>query len=258
MKQGSGYVLQACGITLDFGGVRAVDGFDIAVGPAEISGLIGPNGAGKTTVFNLLTGIYQPDRGSVFVNGSDIRGLPAWRVARLGAARTFQNIRLFSGLSVRDNVKAAMHGTLRCPCLASMLRLPGFYRAERETDEKAEALLRFMDLWEDASRLPGALPTVCSAVWRSAVRLRLSLLCCSLTKPAAGMNGSERAELAARIRSIRDSLGIAVLLIEHDMHLVMELCQTVTVADHGRCIARGTPQEVRRSPAVIEAYLGRS
>lgn len=258
MKQGSGYVLQACGITLDFGGVRAVDGFDIAVGPAEISGLIGPNGAGKTTVFNLLTGIYQPDRGSVFVNGSDIRGLPAWRVARLGAARTFQNIRLFSGLSVRDNVKAAMHGTLRCPCLASMLRLPGFYRAERETDEKAEALLRFMDLWEDASRLPGALPygvqrrvEICRALAAEPAVLLLD-------EPAAGMNGSERAELAARIRSIRDSLGIAVLLIEHDMHLVMELCQTVTVADHGRCIARGTPQEVRRSPAVIEAYLGRS
>ena len=250
-------VLDVRNLGIDFGGLTAVDGFSITVGPTEISGLIGPNGAGKTTIFNLLTGVYQPTRGSVLINGIDIKGMPTHKVNKLGIARTFQNIRLFSDMSALDNVKVGMHNEIKCSFLASLLHLPSYYRAEATANQKAMELLDFMGLADVADVKAGSLPY---GVQRRLVIVRALATNPSiilLDEPAAGMNPSETTELMHQIRRIRDTFHIAIFLIEHDMNLVMNVCEAIAVVNYGKIIAKGTPEEVRNNPAVIEAYLGR-
>ena len=250
-------VLDVRNLGIDFGGLTAVDSFNITIGPTEISGLIGPNGAGKTTIFNLLTGVYQPTRGSVLVNGIDIKGMPIHKVNKLGIARTFQNIRLFTDMTALDNVKVGMHNHIRCSFVESLLHLPSFKKAEEKANARAMELLDFMGLKEFADVKAGSLPY--------GVQRRLEIVralasypsIILLDEPAAGMNPSETAELMHQIRRIRDTFHIAIFLIEHDMNLVMNVCEAIAVVNYGRIIAKGTPEEIRSNPAVIEAYLGK-
>lgn len=250
-------VLDVRNLGIDFGGLTAVDGFSITVGPTEISGLIGPNGAGKTTIFNLLTGVYQPTRGSVLINGIDIKGMPTHKVNKLGIARTFQNIRLFSDMSALDNVKVGMHNEIKCSFLASLLHLPSYYRAEATANQKAMELLDFMGLADVADVKAGSLPYGVQRRLEIVRALATNPSIILLDEPAAGMNPSETTELMHQIRRIRDTFHIAIFLIEHDMNLVMNVCEAIAVVNYGKIIAKGTPEEVRNNPAVIEAYLGR-
>ena len=250
-------VLDVRNLGIDFGGLTAVDGFNITIGPTEISGLIGPNGAGKTTIFNLLTGVYQPTRGSVLVNGIDIKGMPIHKVNKLGIARTFQNIRLFTDMTALDNVKVGMHHEIKCSFLESLLHLPSYRRAEKKADEKALELLDFMGLKDVAHVKAGSLPYGVQRRLEIVRALASNPSIILLDEPAAGMNPSETTELMHQIRRIRDTFHIAIFLIEHDMNLVMNVCETIAVVNYGRIIAKGTPEEIREDPAVIEAYLGR-
>ena len=250
-------VLDVRNLGIDFGGLTAVDGFSITVGPTEISGLIGPNGAGKTTIFNLLTGVYQPTRGSVLINGIDIKGMPTHKVNKLGIARTFQNIRLFSDMSALDNVKVGMHNEIKCSFLASLLHLPSYYRAEATANQKAMELLDFMGLADVADVKAGSLPYGVQRRLEIVRALATNPSIILLDEPAAGMNPSETTELMHQIRRRRDTFHIAIFLIEHDMNLVMNVCEAIAVVNYGKIIAKGTPEEVRNNPAVIEAYLGR-
>ncbi len=250
-------VLDVRNLGIDFGGLTAVDGFNITVGPTEISGLIGPNGAGKTTIFNLLTGVYQPPRGSVLINGIDIKGMPTHKVNRLGIARTFQNIRLFTDMTALDNVKVGMHHAIKCSFLSSLLHLPSYYKAEKKANEKAMELLDFMGLADVADVKAGSLPYGVQRRLEIVRALATNPSIILLDEPAAGMNPSETAELMHQIRRIRDTFHIAIFLIEHDMNLVMNVCEAIAVVNYGRLIAKGTPDEIRANPAVIEAYLGK-
>ena len=250
-------VLDVRNLGIDFGGLTAVDGFNITVGPTEISGLIGPNGAGKTTIFNLLTGVYQPTRGSVLINGVDIKGMPTHKVNRLGIARTFQNIRLFSDMTALDNVKVGMHHDIKCSFLGSLLHLPSYYKAEKKANKKAMELLDFMGLADVAAVKAGSLPYGVQRRLEIVRALATDPSIILLDEPAAGMNPSETTELMHQIRRIRDTFHIAIFLIEHDMNLVMNVCEAIAVVNYGRLIAKGTPEEIRANPAVIEAYLGK-
>ena len=250
-------VLDVRNLGIDFGGLTAVDSFNITIGPTEIAGLIGPNGAGKTTIFNLLTGVYQPTRGSVLVNGIDIKGMPVHKVNKLGIARTFQNIRLFSEMTALDNVKVGMHNEIKCSFLASLFRLPSYYRAEAAANLKAMELLEFMGLADVADQKAGSLPYGVQRRLEIVRALATNPSIILLDEPAAGMNPSETTELMHQIRRIRDTFHIAIFLIEHDMNLVMNVCETIAVVNYGRLIAKGTPDEIRENPAVIEAYLGK-
>ena len=250
-------VLDVRNLGIDFGGLTAVDSFNITLGPTEISGLIGPNGAGKTTIFNLLTGVYQPTRGSVLVNGIDIKGMPVHKVNKLGIARTFQNIRLFSEMTALDNVKVGMHNEIKCSFLASLLRLPSYYRAEAAANLKAMELLDFMGLADVADQKAGSLPYGVQRRLEIVRALATNPSIILLDEPAAGMNPSETTELMHQIRRIRDTFHIAIFLIEHDMNLVMNVCEAIAVVNYGKIIAKGTPEEIRTNPAVIEAYLGK-
>ena len=250
-------VLDVRNLGIDFGGLTAVDGFNITIGPTEISGLIGPNGAGKTTIFNLLTGVYQPPRGSVLINGIDIKGMPTHKVNRLGIARTFQNIRLFTDMTALDNVKVGMHHAIKCSFLSSLLHLPSYYKAEKKANEKAMELLDFMGLADVADVKAGSLPYGVQRRLEIVRALATNPSIILLDEPAAGMNPSETTELMHQIRRIRDTFHIAIFLIEHDMNLVMNVCEAIAVVNYGRLIAKGTPDEIRANPAVIEAYLGK-
>ena len=255
--QGKQPVLDVRNLGIDFGGLTAVDNFNITIGPTEISGLIGPNGAGKTTIFNLLTGVYQPTRGSVLVNGIDIKGMPVHKVNKLGIARTFQNIRLFTDMTALDYVKVGMHNHIKCSFVESLLHLPSYKKAEKKADERAMELLEFMGLAEFADVKAGSLPYGVQRRQEIVRALASNPSIILLDEPAAGMNPSETAELMHQIRRIRDTFHIAIFLIEHDMNLVMNVCEAIAVVNYGRSIAKGTPEEIRSNPAVIEAYLGK-
>ena len=250
-------VLDVRNLGIDFGGLTAVDGFNMTIGPTEISGLIGPNGAGKTTIFNLLTSVYQPTRGSILLKGIDTKGMSTAKVNRMGIARTFQNIRLFTEMSALDNVKVGMHNSIKCGFVASLLRLPAYYKAEKAANKKAMELLEFMGLADVAHVKAGSLPYGVQRRLEIARALATDPAIILLDEPAAGMNPSETEELMHQIRRIRDTFQIAIFLIEHDMNLVMNVCEGIVVVNYGRVIAKGTPEQIKNNPAVIEAYLGR-
>jgi len=250
-------VLDVRNLGIDFGGLTAVDGFNMTIGPTEISGLIGPNGAGKTTIFNLLTSVYQPTRGSILVNGIDTKGMTTAKVNRLGVARTFQNIRLFTDMSALDNVKVGMHNSIKCGFISSLLRLPPYFKAEKEANKKAMELLEFMGLADIADVKAGSLPYGVQRRLEIARALATNPSIILLDEPAAGMNPTETEELMHQIRRIRDTFQIAIFLIEHDMNLVMNVCEGIVVVNYGRIIAKGTPEQIKNNPAVIEAYLGK-
>lgn len=250
-------ILEVHRLGIDFGGLHAVEDFSIMLGRTEISGLIGPNGAGKTTVFNLLTNVYQPTHGVILIDGIDTRGKKTWRLNQLGIARTFQNIRLFSKLSVEDNVKIGLHNACQSSLAASMLRLPSYWSAEKKAHETAMELLSIFDMQHMASWESGSLPYGAQRRLEIVRALATSPKVLLLDEPAAGMNPSETAELMQNIKKIRDTFHLAILLIEHDMNLVMGICEGIAVLNYGKIIAKGTPDEIKSNPLVIEAYLGR-
>lgn len=250
-------ILEVHRLGIDFGGLHAVEDFSIMLGRSEISGLIGPNGAGKTTVFNLLTNVYQPTHGVILIDGIDTRGKKTWQLNQLGIARTFQNIRLFSKLSVEDNVKIGLHNACQSSLAASMLRLPSYWSAEKKAHETAMELLSIFDMQHMASWESGSLPYGAQRRLEIVRALATSPKVLLLDEPAAGMNPSETAELMQNIKKIRDTFHLAILLIEHDMNLVMGICEGIAVLNYGKIIAKGTPDEIKSNPLVIEAYLGR-
>ncbi len=250
-------ILDVRELGIDFGGLTAVDGFNLMIGRNEITGLIGPNGAGKTTVFNLLTNVYQPTRGSILIDGMPTAGKKTYQVNRMGVARTFQNIRLFKDLSVIDNVKVGLHESMKYNLAASVFRLPNYWKEEKQTTERAMELLDIFHMTSLANTTAGSLPYGAQRRLEIIRALATNPKLLLLDEPAAGMNPSETAELTDTIRRIRDEFNIAVLLIEHDMSLVMGICEGIAVLNFGRIIAKGTPEEIRNNPQVIEAYLGK-
>ena len=250
-------ILECRHLGVDFGGLTAVDDFNMAIGRTEIAGLIGPNGAGKTTVFNLLTKVYQPTRGTVMIDGRDTAGKSTAQVSHMGVARTFQNIRLFGNLTVEDNVKVGLHERVKYSALSGVLRLPSYWRREREAHERALELLSIFDMQDMADHQAGSLPYGAQRRLEIVRALATGPSLLLLDEPAAGMNPSETAELMNNIRKIRDTFQIAIMLIEHDMNLVMGVCEGICVLNFGRIIAKGTPDDIQANQAVIEAYLGK-
>jgi branched-chain amino acid transport system ATP-binding protein len=249
-------ILETRKLGISFGGLKAVSDFNIRIFQGELVGLIGPNGAGKTTVFNLLTGVYVPTEGTVLLDGVPLNGKKTHQFVQAGIARTFQNIRLFKEMSVLENVKVACTKDMDYGLLAASLRTPKFWRTEKAVTEKAFSLLEICNL-ADAAYLPAAsLPYGRQRKLEIARALATDMKVLLLDEPAAGMNPTETAELLACIQTIREKFGIAILLIEHDMALVMNVCERIQVIDYGQTIASGTPDEIATNPRVIAAYLG--
>ncbi len=250
-------ILECRHLGIDFGGLTAVDDFNLIVGKTEIAGLIGPNGAGKTTVFNLLTKVYQPTRGTIMIDGIDTHGMNTVKLSQLGVARTFQNIRLFDNLTVEDNVKLGLHSSINYSMIDGILRLPNYRKQEKIAHERAMELLSIFDMAHMANWKAGSLPYGAQRRLEIVRALGTNPSLLLLDEPAAGMNPSETAELMENIVKIRDTFQIAILLIEHDMNLVMGICEGICVLSFGKVIAKGTPDQIKSNQTVIEAYLGR-
>ena len=249
-------ILDVRELGIDFGGLTAVDNFNLMIGRNEIAGLIGPNGAGKTTVFNLLTNVYQPTRGSILIDGMPTAGKKTYQVNRMGVARTFQNIRLFKELSVIDNIKVGLHESMKYNLASSLLRMPNYWKEEKQCTERALELLDIFHMADLANAQAGSLPYGAQRRLEIMRALATSPKLLLLDEPAAGMNPQETEELTAFIGEIREKFKITILLIEHHMNLVMGISDRIYVLDFGKLIAHGTPAEIQKNQRVIDAYLG--
>ncbi len=249
-------MLNVTNLSISFGGLRAVSGFNLDIKKGQLYGLIGPNGAGKTTVFNLLTGVYKPDEGIIKLDGQDITGRKTIDINKAGIARTFQNIRLFSQMSVLDNVKVGLHNHHHYNTIEGILRLPRYRKVEKEMDEQAMELLKVFELQDHADYLAANLPYGQQRKLEIARALATDPKLLLLDEPAAGMNPNETQELMDTIRFVRDKFDMTILLIEHDMKLVSGICEELTVLNFGKVLAQGVTSDVLNDPQVITAYLG--
>ena len=249
-------ILKVSNIGISFGGLHAVDDFSLSIKKGQLYGLIGPNGAGKTTVFNLLTGVYKPDMGSVVLDGENITGKSVVQINKSGIARTFQNIRLFGKLSVLDNVKIGLHNIYKYPAIDGVLKLPVYFKKEKLMNERAMELLKVFELDSEADTLASNLPYGKQRKLEIARALATNPKLLLLDEPAACMNPNETNELVDTISFIRDKFDITILLIEHDMKLVSSICEELTVLNFGKVLVQGETKEVLNNPEVIKAYLG--
>jgi branched-chain amino acid transport system ATP-binding protein len=249
-------LLDVKNLSISFGGLRAVDSFELTIEQGELYGLIGPNGAGKTTVFNLLTGVYKPTEGIILLDGKNITGHKTAQINHEGIARTFQNIRLFKDMSVLDNVKAGLHQHYKYSTASGIFRLPGYYRMEKKMNERAMELLSVFELDKEADYLASNLPYGKQRKLEIARALATEPKLLLLDEPAAGMNPNETQELMDTIRFVRKEFGMTILLIEHDMKLVSGICEKLTVLNFGRILTQGETSAVLKDKEVIAAYLG--
>lgn len=249
-------MLEVKNLCIQFGGLKAVDNFNLTINKGQLYGLIGPNGAGKTTVFNMLTGVYKPTSGSIILDGLNITGKHPAQINKDGIARTFQNIRLFKEMSVLDNVKVGLHNQKKYSTIEGILRLPRYFKEEKEMDERATELLKVFELDGEKEQLASNLPYGKQRKLEIARALATNPKLLLLDEPAAGMNPNETAELMNTIRFVRDNFDMTILLIEHDMKLVSGICEKVTVLNFGQELAKGETAEVLNDPRVITAYLG--
>ena len=250
-------VLETRHLGIEFGGLKAVDDFNLTIGKTEIAGLIGPNGAGKTTVFNLLTKVYQPTHGTMMLEGRDMGNMTTVDVNKAGIARTFQNIRLFDKMTVEENVRIGLHNQIKYDMFSGILRLPRYWKQEKRQHERAMELLDIFGMQDLADEVSGSLPYGAQRRLEIVRALATDPKLLLLDEPAAGMNPHETEELMENIAKIRDQFQIAILLIEHDMSLVMGVCEGICVLNFGKIIAKGTADEIQANPDVIEAYLGK-
>lgn len=249
-------MLEVSNIGISFGGLQAVDNFSLSIKKGQLYGLIGPNGAGKTTVFNLLTGVYKPDSGKIMLDGENITGKSVVQINKYRIARTFQNIRLFGKLSVLDNVKIGLHNIYKYPTIAGILKLPVYFKKEKQMNEKAMELLKVFELDGEANTLASNLPYGKQRKLEIARAMATNPKLLLLDEPAAGMNPNETMELVKTISFIRDNFDMTILLIEHDMKLVSSICEELTVLNFGKVLTQGKTSDVLNNPEVIKAYLG--